>query len=235
MAALPRRFNRVQTPISASPPAPLGAEKVAANRTDAPVPSEFARYRRGLRAEAFASRTLEEAPLTVRAWMAQRTRWMKGWMQTFLVHNRAPLLLLRDIGWRGFLGFQVLVGGMILSSLLHTVFIAMLLVRLGVEGVVGIVPRDVWDWACVAILCSGYGGAFAIQVSGLIHQRAYNLLPVQLILPAYWLLHTIAAVRAAAELITKPVYWVKTTHGVTRLSRTETPPTSVATLRPRTG
>jgi cellulose synthase/poly-beta-1,6-N-acetylglucosamine synthase-like glycosyltransferase len=191
--------------------------------------------RRGLRAEAFASRTLEEAPLTVRAWMAQRTRWMKGWMQTFLVHNRAPLLLLRDIGWRGFLGFQVLVGGMILSSLLHTVFIAMLLVRLGVEGVVGIVPRDVWDWACVAILCSGYGGAFAIQVSGLIHQRAYNLLPVQLILPAYWLLHTIAAVRAAAELITKPVYWAKTTHGVTRLSRTETPPTSVATLRPRTG
>lgn len=192
--------------------------------------------RRGYRAEAFDSRTYEEAPLTVRAWMAQRTRWMKGWMQTFIVHNRAPRLFLRDIGWRGFVGFQLLVGGMILTSLLHTVFIAMLLVRLALEGVIGVVPRDIWDWACVAILLSGYGGAFAIQVSGLVHQRAYHLLPIQLILPAYWLLHTIAAVRAAIELVTKPVYWAKTTHGVTRLSRTETTaPPAKAALRPRTG
>ena len=44
--------------------------------------------RRGLRAEMLASRTLEEAPLTVRAWMAQRTRWMKGWMRP--VNRREP-------------------------------------------------------------------------------------------------------------------------------------------------
>ena len=175
--------------------------------------------RRRLRAEMFESRTLEEAPLTMRAWMAQRTRWMKGWMQTFIVHNRAPGLFLKEIGWRGFLGFQVLVGGMILGSLLHTAFIGSLLLRLWAEGVVGLVPRDVWDWAAVAILVSGYGGAFAIQVSGLVHQRAYHLLPIQMLLPVYWLLHTIAAVRAARELIFKPVYWAKTTHGVTRLSR----------------
>jgi cellulose synthase/poly-beta-1,6-N-acetylglucosamine synthase-like glycosyltransferase len=175
--------------------------------------------RRGLRAEMIASRTLEEAPLTMRAWMAQRTRWMKGWMQTFIVHNRAPRQFLREAGWRGFLGFQVLVGGMILASLLHTLFVASLLLRLGMEGVVGLVPRDIWDWAAVAILASGYGGAFAIQVSGLIHQRAYHLLPIQIVLPFYWLLHTIAAVRAAVELIRRPIYWAKTTHGVTRLSR----------------
>ena len=175
--------------------------------------------RRGLRAEMIASRTLEEAPLTMRAWMAQRTRWMKGWMQTFIVHNRAPRRFLREAGWRGLLGFEVLVGGMILASLLHTLFVASLLLRLGTEGVVGLVPNDVWDWAAVAILLSGYGGAFAIQVSGLIHQRAWHLLPIQIILPFYWLLHTVAAVRAAVELIRRPVYWAKTTHGVTRLNR----------------
>jgi cellulose synthase/poly-beta-1,6-N-acetylglucosamine synthase-like glycosyltransferase len=190
--------------------------------------------RRGLRAEMFESRTLEEAPLTLRAWMAQRTRWMKGWMQTFIVHNRAPREFLHDIGWRGFLGFQVLVGGMILSSLLHTVFIGSLLLRLMLEGVVGIVPRDVWDWAAVAILASGYGGAFAIQVSGLAHLRALHLLPVQIVLPLYWVLHTIAAVRAAIELITRPIYWAKTTHGVTRLSRSTAPAGEMA-LTPRTG
>src|SRR5690606_9279280 len=107
--------------------------------------------RRGFRAEAFDSRTHEEAPLTVRSWMAQRTRWMKGWMQTFCVHNQAPRALLRELGWRGFLGFQVLVGGMILSSLLHTIFLGMLLGRLLLDGVDGLLPRDVWDWFAVGI------------------------------------------------------------------------------------
>jgi cellulose synthase/poly-beta-1,6-N-acetylglucosamine synthase-like glycosyltransferase len=192
--------------------------------------------RRGHRVECLASRTYEEAPLTLRAWMAQRTRWMKGWMQTFVVHNRAPRAFLRDIGWRGFLGFQALVGGMILSSVLHTVFIGSLIIKLMLEGVVGLQPRDIWDWAAVLILSTGYGGAFAIQVSGLLHQRAYHLLPIQILLPAYWVLHTLAAGRAALELINDPMHWAKTTHGVTRLARgraagIEGP----AVLRPRTG
>ena len=45
-------------------------------------------------------------------------------------------------------------------------------------------PQDIWDWISMVILASGYGGAFAIQVSGLIHQRAYHLLPIQVLLPA---------------------------------------------------
>lgn len=175
--------------------------------------------RRRLRAEMLDSRTLEEAPLGTRAWMAQRTRWMKGWMQTFIVHNRAPRLFLREVGWTAFAGFQVLIGGMILTALLHTFFIVSLLVRLWLEGVVGILPKDVWDWLSVAILASGYGGAFAIQISGLVHQRAYHLLPIQAILPVYWFLHSAAAIRAAYELIVAPSRWAKTAHGMTRLTR----------------
>ena len=179
--------------------------------------------RRGLRAEMLASRTLEEAPLGLAAWMAQRTRWMKGWMQTYVVHNRAPLQFLREVGWRGFVGFQVLVGGMILSSLLHTVFIVTLLSRLAIEGVVGLVPQDAWDWLSVAILATGYGGAFAVVVSGLLHRRALHLLPVQILLPAYWVLHSAAAIAAAWELVADPHRWRKTTHGVTQISRAAEP------------
>ncbi len=135
------------------------------------------------------------------------------------VHNRAPGLFLKDVGWRSFLGFQILVGGMILSSLLHTVFIGALLGRLVREGVVGLVPQDVWDWFAVGILATGYGGAFAIVISGLFHQRAWHLLPIQTLLPAYWVLHSIAALFAARELITKPIHWAKTTHGVTKVTR----------------
>lgn len=191
--------------------------------------------RRGLRAETFASRTYEEAPLDMKAWMAQRTRWMKGWMQTFIVHNSAPGLFLREIGWRGFLGFQVLVGGMILSSLLHTLFIAGLLLRLAMEGVVGLFPQDGLDWFAVGILASGYGGAIVLVISGLVHQRAFHLLPAQIVLPFYWILHSWASVRAAVELITKPVHWAKTTHGVTKLARGGSRLSGVARLRPRIG
>ena len=156
-------------------------------------------------------------------------------MQTFIVHNRAPLRFLKDIGWRGFLGFQVLVGGMILSSLLHTLFIGALLLRLATEGVIGLFPQDWLDWFAVGILASGYGGAFAVVISGLVRQRAYHLIPAQIVLPFYWILHSWASVRAARELITRPMHWAKTTHGVTKVARGGTTTNTVASLRPRTG
>ena len=96
-------------------------------------------------------------------------------------------------------------------------------------------PRDLWDWLSVAILISGYAGAFAIQVSGLIRQRAYVLLPLQVLLPAYWFLHSFASVRAAWQLISRPMYWAKTTHGVTRVQRGGVAAVGPARLRPRTG
>ncbi|MEO7222401.1 MAG: glycosyltransferase family 2 protein, partial [Devosia sp.] len=191
--------------------------------------------RRGYRAEAFDSHTHEEAPLTVRAWMAQRTRWMKGWMQTYCVHNQSPRALLRDLGWRGFLGFQVLVGGMILSSLLHTVFLGTLLGRLIFDGVIGLVPQDMWDWFAVGILAAGYGGAFAVVVSGLVHLRAKSLIPIQFAVPFYWVLHSIATLLAVRELIVKPVHWAKTEHGKTRVARAGSLPAGKTVLRPRIG
>jgi cellulose synthase/poly-beta-1,6-N-acetylglucosamine synthase-like glycosyltransferase len=54
--------------------------------------------RDGGRIGVITSVTAEEAPLTWRPWHAQRTRWMKGWLQTWLVHMRRPRQLLRDLG-----------------------------------------------------------------------------------------------------------------------------------------
>ena len=77
-------------------------------------------YRAGLRAEV-----LELAPpLRRRAcqpgnWLRQRTRWLKGWMQTYCVHMRQPLRLLRELGLRGFLAFQGHFAGIIVAALVH--------------------------------------------------------------------------------------------------------------------
>ncbi|MDP0919730.1 glycosyltransferase family 2 protein, partial [Klebsiella pneumoniae] len=62
--------------------------------------------RAGYRCKTLRSTTLEEAPVSFRPWLCQRTRWMKGWIQTYLVHMRAPGDLLRRLGPVRFLGIQ---------------------------------------------------------------------------------------------------------------------------------
>ena len=66
--------------------------------------------REGLRVAMLDSVTWEEAVPRARPWIRQRSRWVKGYLQTYLVHMRRPLRLLRELGPRGFIDFQVLVG-----------------------------------------------------------------------------------------------------------------------------
>jgi cellulose synthase/poly-beta-1,6-N-acetylglucosamine synthase-like glycosyltransferase len=163
------------------------------------------------------SATAEEAPVALGAWMRQRTRWMKGWMQTFLVHNRRPREFLSNIGWRGFLFFQLYVGSLIVSSLLHTVFALTLAIQLALWGpslfTTGL------DAFYLLVLGVGYGGAFGLAIAGLIRQRQPELGVYQVLLPVYWLLHAFAAVRATVELLTRPYFWSKTVHGKTKMKR----------------
>lgn len=163
--------------------------------------------------------TAEEAPIRLSAWMRQRTRWIKGWMQTFLVHNRHPRQFLDELGWRGFLFFQLYVGSLIASSLIHTVFAATVTLQVLLFGVGWLRLADIWDGIYLLVLVIGYGGAFGIALAGLARQRKPELAVYQLLLPIYWLLHAVAAVRAAIELLVRPYFWSKTRHGETRMVR----------------
>jgi hypothetical protein len=107
------------------------------------------------------------------------------------------------------------VGGLIISPLLHSLFLISLIG--GWTGGQGV--RDIWDAAYVLILVLGYGAAFALTVAGLIRAGKPLLIPFQLLLPAYWVLHAVATIRAAHELLTRPYFWAKTPHGRTRMER----------------
>jgi cellulose synthase/poly-beta-1,6-N-acetylglucosamine synthase-like glycosyltransferase len=180
--------------------------------------------RRGHRVEVIALATLEEAPVTLRAWMGQRTRWMKGWMQTLIVHNRRPLRLLADLGWRRLLVFEVLVLGMILAPLLHTALVLLLLARLLV-GEPLMDSDGLWSWACLGALGLGLGSAVLLNIAGTIRQGQSPLLLSQLTLPLYWLLSAWAAVCALFELTSHPFEWAKTPHrSVTRRPAARKPP-----------
>ncbi|WP_423069077.1 hypothetical protein [Devosia sp. CN2-171] len=136
-------------------------------------------------------------------------------MQTFIVHNSHPRELLRDLGWKGFASFQVYVGSMILSGPLHTLFVASVIATTLLQGLI----FDVWFALTCLITLIGYGGPAALVVAGLRRLGRSDLIAIQLLLPVYWVLHSIAGMRALHELLTRPYFWAKTLHGETRMAR----------------
>ena len=166
--------------------------------------------RRRLRVDMLASRTLEHAPVRIMPWMGQRTRWMKGWMQTFIVHNRDPAGLLAELGLPAFLAFESLVLGMIVAPVLHCAFLLTVSIRLGTGA--GLVDGSLWTVFYLAMLAIGYGSAVATNWLGLRRLAAGRVAVSQLWLPLYWFLIGIATIRAVRELVLRPFYWFKSPH-----------------------
>lgn len=173
------------------------------------------RYRSG----TLASKTLEEAPVTVDQWLRQRTRWMKGWCQTLIVHNRDPLDLLRSIGLKSFLFTEIYLLSMVASPLLHLAFLAVIAQRL-LRGEGLNLGTDIMTMMAMGSMVVGYGGAVLLSIAGMLRLKAPPLMiAAQLLLPLYWMLHAIAGLRALHELLSRPHFWSKTEHGRTRLLR----------------
>ncbi len=165
------------------------------------------------RTEAMQSQTMEECPATLWPWIKQRSRWIKGYMQTWLVHMRRPIWLYRKMGWRGWLSFQLFIGGPCLVFLTTPILFGLSLLWLTY-------PPD-WNDATakwilpLSLTMLFYGVAlhfiYALEV---VRRRQWpNMLIATLAFPFYWLLHSIASFRALTQLITRPHYWEKTEHG----------------------
>lgn len=150
--------------------------------------------------------TSESAPETLADWIPQRSRWVKGYMQTFGVHSRQPP------HWRtgAAPAFAVTLGSAIAAAFLHGPLIAWALIA----TVLGLAEdgRPWLGWSDGLLLAIGWGGAGFAGVVGL--RRAG--LPVRprdlLLLPLYWPLHSLAAGHALVQLLDRPFHWDKTPH-----------------------
>lgn len=180
--------------------------------------------RMGYRTGIIASTTWEEAPNRRRIWLGQRTRWLKGWVQTWLVHMRHPFRLLAEVGPWQFLGLQVVMGGVLLSVLVFPVAaIALALTWLagGFDGD-GANALDSWVWmAALANLALGIAAPMAAAALAVVRRSRAWLLASVLWMPVYWLLISVAGYRALLDLARRPFYWEKTRHGLGRGPRTQ--------------
>jgi glycosyltransferase XagB len=139
-------------------------------------------------------------------------------MQTWMVHMRSPVLLARELGWKGFLVFQLLVGGTVLAALIHVPFAAYLGWKVATASSDDAVSRTLLAFE-VAALLSGYVVSGVLGLFGLAHRRLLGCGWVMLLMPVYWLLLSLAAWRAFLQLLYDPHGWEKTEHGLARTSR----------------
>lgn len=165
------------------------------------------------------STTLEEANNEPFNWIRQRSRWIKGYMQTLLVHMRNPVRLVNKIGWRGFFGFNFFVGFTPITFLLYPVLLGFYIIYIifDLQTVRVLFP----DWVLyISIFNFVAGNTLMIYVNMLavFKRRFYELILFALVNPFYWLMHSIAAYKGLWQLIYKPFYWEKTNHGLTKMS-----------------
>ena len=166
----------------------------------------------GLRVRTLDSTTFEEAANTLGNWTRQRSRWLKGYMQTWLVHMRSPRQLLRNAGPGGFIGFQLFVGGTFVSALLNPVLWIVLLASWLSESPHAIVAGDV----SFAGLLAGNGLYSYLAMLAPCRRGWLELAPHGLSAPLYWLLISFAGMRALWQLFTQPWRWEKTHHGLSK-------------------
>lgn len=170
----------------------------------------------GYRVGVINSTTMEEANTSVPSFIRQRSRWIKGYMQTSLVHARRPWALVRQVGLRRFVAFVLLIAGTPLTFLGVIPFYIVTAVTLigPTELVATFFP--VWLlWITVLNFVIGNVVMIYLSMMGPYKRGTFHLVLWSLLNPAYWVLHSLAAYKALWQLMTKPHYWEKTEHGVT--------------------
>ncbi len=173
--------------------------------------------RRGGRVGLVDSVTLEEANSQVGNWLRQRSRWMKGFMQTWLAHSRAPRRLLAELGWRRFLAFHLVVGGTWFTCLLNPVFwgLTLLYAVTGSDTIRSLYPAPIFYAGLVSLVVGNWLFAYTMFM-GCMERGLYRNVKWMLAVPLYWALMSVAAYRAGLQLLDpkRQYYWEKTTHGL---------------------
>ncbi|MCE1174444.1 MAG: glycosyltransferase, partial [Propionibacteriales bacterium] len=169
----------------------------------------------GYRVNVVTSTTWEEATSRVLPWIRQRTRWIKGYILTAAVNLRHPLSWIARNGPRASITMFGLILGTPLAFMMYPLALGFTLLTWLLGPVVEI-------WLPPWLLIMGYVNMIVMNLlmvasSGLAAWRRYSwrIALFAVLLPLYWLLHSVAAWRAAIQLAYDPFGWEKTPHGLT--------------------
>jgi cellulose synthase/poly-beta-1,6-N-acetylglucosamine synthase-like glycosyltransferase len=175
--------------------------------------------RQKLKTEMIHTYTYEEAPIKPKAWIVQRSRWYKGHLQTYLVHMRSPRKLYRDLGAEKFLKFQVTFGTSVFIPIVNPVLWALLAFTLVLPASFAWLTPSYLQPICMFNLIVGNLSYLSIYVIACVKLKKNRYLPYALTMPVYWALLSFASWRGFIQLMYKPFYWDKTSHGVSKATK----------------
>jgi cellulose synthase/poly-beta-1,6-N-acetylglucosamine synthase-like glycosyltransferase len=168
----------------------------------------------GFRVGAIESTTWEEACPEVRAWIRQRTRWIKGYMITASVHSRSLRNLKKTTGWRGLFSMFLFIAGTPATFLINP-----LVIGWGLYGVFGL-PLPHFELIGPVTVLNTFSLIFgnvvmiALSLMSARRRKQWSLIGYAFFNPVFWLLHSTAAWRALWQLMRTPSEWEKTPHGL---------------------
>lgn len=173
------------------------------------------------------SRTWEEANSSLPNWIRQRSRWIKGYMQTFFVHMRDPIKLCRELGFRGMLGYIAMIFGTPFLPLINPLFWLLMIIWIVTKAwwIQDLFPGLLFYVASTQLFVGNFifiymnmcGSYYVVRDYALKHERqpfSYSMIRYGLLTPIYWVFMSIAAYKALFQLFAKPFYWEKTQHGL---------------------
>ena len=171
--------------------------------------------RHGYVTELIPTVTYEEANCRAWPWVKQRSRWLKGFAITWLVHMREPRALLRDLGFIRFMGVQTL----LLATFAQFAFAPLLwsfwITLAGFEHPVALILGTpvalsmAWFFLFTEVL------NLTISFVAVSRREHRHLMAYVFTLPLYFPMAALSAYKAIKEIVVEPFYWDKTEHGIT--------------------
>ena len=171
----------------------------------------------GFQTAIIDSSTMEEATSQPGNWIRQRSRWIKGYMQTYLVHMRRPGEFMPNLKNSNIIFFQLTIGGKILFLFINPILWMLTILYFVFRDTLGPTIESFYFAPVyyMAVFSLIFGNFFYIYnyMIGCAKREQWDIIKYAFLVPFYWLLISAAAWKGLIQLITKPHYWEKTTHG----------------------
>ncbi len=177
-------------------------------------------FRAGYGTQMLDTTTWEEACSSLPFWIRQRSRWLKGYMQTYLVHMRMPLRLARELGLRNFLHFQLLIGGIVVCALINPIYwlLALAWFVFRAEMLRTLFPGPVFAMGAFCLFAGNFAFVYAGAL-GAFRRRYDDLVKYAILAPPYWVLMSYSGWRGFFQFLHSPFHWEKTRHGLFQKNR----------------
>ncbi len=174
-------------------------------------------FKLGYKTAIIESTTLEEANSKWGNWIRQRSRWIKGYMQTYLVHTRESFKFAKEHG-RHFPIFHLIIGGKIAFILINPFLWVATISYFTLYSFVGpsierLYPSIVFYMAVTSLVFGNFLFMYYYMI-GAMKRQEYGIIKYTFLIPIYWIAISIAGFMALYQLIFKPHYWEKTVHGL---------------------